>query len=332
VRLPEPRGPLSTALVEHLRGRTALSSEPADMAERRASGLKDPCGDDDFQLALAIAYELHYRGFDDVDDDAEWDLAVLDLRARLERVFETALRRLVPTPDFDGRPIDLQLRAIIDSGDGPALSRYLARHATLDEFREFVVQRSAYHLKEADPHTWGIPRLDRRTKAALVEIQTDEYGGGNVERMHASLFAGTMRALGLDDTYGAYWPAVTGATFATTNVISMFGLHRRLRGALLGHLATLEMDSTVPNRRYGSGLRRLGFGFDATRFYDEHVEADAVHEQIAAFDLCGSFLDAEPEQAGTLLWGAACGVALDGRAAGRVMSAWGDPAVERVSA
>jgi hypothetical protein len=284
----------------------------------------DPCGDDDFQLALAIAYELHYRGFDDVSDDAEWDLSVLDLRGRLEQVFEAALRRLVPAPEPGDRPIDLQLRAIIESGDGPALSKYLARHATIEEFREFVIQRSAYHLKEADPHTWAIPRLDRRTKAALVEIQTDEYGGGNVERMHASLFAAMMRALDLDDTYGAYWPVVNGPTFATTNVISLFGLHRRLRGALLGHLATLEMDSTVPNRRYGSGLRRLGFGVDATRFYDEHVEADAMHEQIAAFDLCGSFLDAEPEQAPTLLWGAACGVALDGRAAARLMAGWDD--------
>jgi hypothetical protein len=284
--------------------------------------LADPCGDDDFQLTLAIAYELHYRGFDDVDDEAEWDLRVLDFRSRLERVFEAALRRLVSGPEPDARPIDLQLRAIIDSGDGPALSKYLGRHATVDEFREFVVQRSAYHLKEADPHTWAIPRLDRRTKAALVEIQTDEYGGGNVERMHASLFAATMRALGLDDTYGAYWPVVTGPTFATTNVISMFGLHRRLRAALLGHLATLEMDSTVPNRRYGNGLRRLGFGPAATRFYDEHVEADAVHEQIAAFDLCGSFLEAEPAEAATLLWGAACGVVLDARAAGRLMASW----------
>ena len=40
--------------------------------------------------------------------------------------------------------------------------------------------------------------------------------------------------------------------------MSLFGLHRRLRGALVGHLAAFEMTSSIPNRRYGDGLRRLG--------------------------------------------------------------------------
>ena len=71
--------------------------------------------------------------------------------------------------------------------------------------------------------------------------------------------------------------------------MSLFGLHRRCRGAILGHLAAFEMTSSLPNRRYGNGLRRLGGDAAATRFYDEHVEADAVHEQIAAHDLCGGF-------------------------------------------
>ena len=53
------------------------------------------------------------------------------------------------------------------------------------QVREFIVHRSAYQLKEADPHSWAIPRLSGPPKAALVEIQADEYGGGRPERMHA---------------------------------------------------------------------------------------------------------------------------------------------------
>jgi hypothetical protein len=99
-------------------------------------------------------------------------------------------------------------------------------------------------------------------------------------------------------------------------------LHRRLRGALLGHLAAYEMTSTLPNRAYGNGLRRLGGDADATRFYDEHVEADAVHEQIAAYDMCGSFCVAEPELAADVLFGARCALALDARWAGSVLARW----------
>jgi hypothetical protein len=39
--------------------------------------------------------------------------------------------------------------------------------------------------------------FERRLGEVLGPIQTDEYGGGVAERMHASLFARTMEALGL---------------------------------------------------------------------------------------------------------------------------------------
>src|SRR5581483_8197887 len=106
---------------------------------------------------------------------------------------------------------------------------------SIRQLREFAIHRSAYQLKEADPHTWGVPRLAGRAKAALVHIQTDEYGNGDAPAMHSTLFADTMRALGLDPTYGAYVEVLPGATLATGNLVTMFGLHRRLRGALVGH-------------------------------------------------------------------------------------------------
>src|SRR6201999_1753425 len=92
---------------------------------------------------------------------------------------------------------------------------------------------------------------------------------------------------------------------ATVNLMSLFGLHRRLRGAIVGHLALFEMTSSIPNRRYANGLRRLGFDADATAFYDEHVVADAVHENVAAVDLAGGLARQQPELAADVLWGAA---------------------------
>ena len=145
----------------------------------------------------------------------------------------------------------------------------------------------------------------------MVEIQADEYGGGDPERIHATLFARSMDALGLDSRYGAYVDYLPAVTLATVNLMSLFGLHRRLRGAIVGHLALLEMDSTQPNRRYGNALRRLGFGPEATDFYDEHVEADAVHEALAAHDLAGALAADEPGLVGDILFGAQAMLALD---------------------
>ena len=104
--------------------------------------------------------------------------------------------------------------------------------------------------------------------------------------------------------------------FASVNTMSLFGLHRRWRGAALGHLAAVEMTSSEPSRRYSAGLRRLGFDERTTVFYDEHVEADAVHEQIASVDMCGSLVAAEPALARDVLFGAACSLAVDGLTAG----------------
>ncbi|MEA2357837.1 MAG: hypothetical protein QOI62_1097 [Solirubrobacteraceae bacterium] len=315
--LPEPRGPASELLVERLiRG-------PHDLPP--ASVLPTALHDEDLQLALYLCYELHYRGLDGVDERWEWEPSLLRLRRAWEQAFESGLRELVGPVPADGpvaEETDVELRAAIDADDGRSLSQHLERHGTLEQVLEFVVHRSAYQLKEADPHSWAMPRLWGPPKAALVEIQADEYGGGRAERIHAELFATTMAALGLDATYGAYLDHIPGVTLATVNLMSLFGLHRRWRGAIVGHLAVFEMTSSVPNRRYGAGLRRLGFGSDATGFFDEHVVADAVHESVAAVDLAGGLVRQEPALAGQVLWGARALLALEALWAEHLLSAW----------
>jgi hypothetical protein len=285
----------------------------------------DALTDEDLQLALYVAYELHYRGFDGVDEGWEWEPSLLALRRELEAAFTTSLFDLLGAPareDVAPEEMDVALRAIVEGDEGPSLSRHLERDGTLDEVVEFVVHRSAYQLKEADPHAWAIPRLTGQAKAALVEIEVDEFGGGRPERIHAVLFAQAMEELGLDATYGAYLDRIPAVTLATVNLMSMLGLHRRWRGAIVGHLALFEMTSSLPNRRYGDALRRHGLGPRATAFFDEHVEADAVHEAIAAVDLAGGLVRAEPHLAGDVLWGARTLAVLEGRWAGELLGAW----------
>ena len=156
----------------------------------------------------------------------------------------------------------------------------------------------------------------------MVEVQSDEYGNGREQDIHAELFARSLEAVGLDSTYGAYLDRIPGVTLATVNLMSLFGLHRRLRGAIVGHLALFEMTSSVPNRRYGAGLRRLGFGEDACLFFDVHVVADAVHESVAAVDLAGGLAAQDRRLGADVLWGASALLAIDGIWARHVMGSW----------
>jgi hypothetical protein len=319
VGLPSARGEISGWLLDAL-GRSPDETVPARPPIAPTCSLEG----EDLHLALYCCYELHYGGLPGVSDGWEWNLVVLEARAEMEAAFERTLFDLVGAP-LDSAPadeMDLALRAIADADDGPSLSIYVERAAGIDLIREFMIHRSAYQLKEADPHSWALPRLSGPPKAALVEIQADEYGGGRADRMHAVMFARSMEALGLDFTPGAYLDQIPATTLATVNLMSLLGLHRRWRGAIVGHQALFEMTSSIPNRRYANGLRRLGLGHQATAFFDEHVEADAVHENIAAVDLAGGLARQQPDLGPDILWGARALTLVDAAWAGRVLNAW----------
>ncbi|ANP73560.1 iron-containing redox enzyme family protein [Cryobacterium arcticum] len=330
MRIPTSRGPVSGALLELLDSSPTApdAALAAVLRERTAAALAetvDVVQDDDLQTALFLAYELRYSGLHGVDDDWEWHPEVLALCAAIEAPFEQALRERASVPELPEPGVESVAAALFEltgSDSGPSVSRYLAKKATDEQAREFLILRSIYQLKEADPHTWAIPRLRRHAKAALVEIQADEYGGGRFDRMHAELFARTMRGVGLDATNGHYVDVVPAITLASSNMMTMFGTHRRLRGAIAGHLAAFEMTSSLPNRLYGNGFRRLGYDADVTFYFDEHVEADAVHEQIAARDLAGSLATDEPELLEDVFFGAAAGLYVDGLAGAQQIDAW----------
>ncbi|WP_240632243.1 iron-containing redox enzyme family protein [Cryobacterium sp. LW097] len=330
MRIPQSRGPVSAALLELLK--TSPAASETDLAttlrELTAAALgetADILQDDDLQTALFLAYELRYSGLRGVDDDWEWHPEVLALCAGIELEFEKALRERAPMPELPAPGVESVAAALFEltgSDTGPSVSRYMAKKATDEQAHEFLILRSIYQLKEADPHSWAIPRLRSRAKAALVEIQADEYGGGRFDRMHSELFARTMRGVGLDATNGHYVDVVPAITLASSNMMTMFGSHRRLRGAIAGHLAAFEMTSSQPNRLYGNGFRRLGYDKDVTFYFDEHVEADAVHEQIAARDLAGSLATDETELLEDVFFGAASGIFVDGLAGTQQLDAW----------
>jgi hypothetical protein len=344
----QSRGPLSTALL-HLLGSGPCGPDEIDgldqLARAAVATSDDLVADDDVQLTLYVLNELHYSGNLMERDGAsaagsvtgaespdwEWHPALLAARQVLTNAFEEQLRSAYERP----APTDLHdvpglLFAM--AGDSGATARgrrppasvasFVAREANLEQLRELLVLRSPYQLKEADPHTFAIPRLGGRAKAALVEVQADEYGGGAVDRMHQQLFARTMRTVGLDDHPNGYLDVVPAVALAAVNALSLFALHRRLRGALCGHLAAFEMTSSLPAKRWVAGMQRLGLGRDAWQFFDEHIEADAVHEQIAANDLCGGLLDDEPALAADVLLGASVCLGLDARITEHVLDAY----------
>lgn len=311
-------GPLSTAVHRALAGPPAHDSLTRIGASVRDS---DPFGLD-LQLALCMCYELHYRGFAGVDPTWEWNPALLRLRAELERVFLAGVRRDVGPVD-PGQTAQAEMEAIsIEPADGDGPSYFLRDSGTWQQMREYFVHRSLYHLKEGDPHAWAIPRLTGTAKAAFVAVEFDEYGAGQGPRLHQQLFADLLTAAGLDETYLGYLDAVPAEALAVVNLMSLFGLHRRLRGAAIGHFASTEITSPPGSRRMVQALQRLDAPPACVGFYSEHVEADAVHEQVVRIDVVGDLAAREPHLDSDVVFGIRAHAAVENRLADKLIGAW----------
>ena len=311
--LPGARGPLSRAVIELATSQAPPSTAPAP------AGVPDDGWDEDHQLALYLCYELHYRGFAGVDAAWEWDPGLLGLRGQLEQAFLRSLRaELGSVP-----PLADQLRELLVEpvdGDGP--SYFLLRGGQRWQVREYLVHRSLYHLKEADPQAWVIPRLHGAAQAALVAIEYDEYGGGRPERVHSRLFAEMMADFDLDAGYGHYLDAVPAPALAVVNLMSLFALHRAHRGALVGQFAAVEITSSPGSARLAAAFERLGAGPAGTRFYLEHVEADAVHEQLVRHGVIEALLKDEPELEEDIAFGLAASTLAEERLAQHLLTCW----------
>ncbi len=211
---------------------------------------------------------------------------------------------------------------LVEHVDAPGVSAHLRRRGELWQLREYIAMRSLYHLKEADPQAWVIPRLEGQAKAALVSVEHDEYGAGRGERMHAQLFADMMRELGLSDAYGTYLDAAPGQVLAEVNLMSVCGLHRSLRGALVGQFAVVELTSSPGSDRLVKAAERLGCGPATVGFYAEHVEADAAHEQVVRHGIIAPMVAQDPAMAADVVFGMQAANLLDELLSAHILASW----------
>src|ERR1700742_3353384 len=317
-QLPAAYGPLSMAV------RCSLTElAPRDQLARIGTSVRDsdPYGLD-LQLALYMCYELHYRGFAGVDPTWEWNPGLLHLRAQMERTFLAGVRRDVGRIE-PGLTAEAEMDSLsMESIEGTGPSYYLRDTGTWEQMREYFVHRSLYHLKEGDPHAWAIPRLHGQAKASFVAVEFDEYGAGHGARLHQQLFADLLTAAGVAPTYLAYLDNVPAESLAVVNLMSLFGLHRQLRGAAVGHFASTEITSPPGSRRLVDALQRLAAPRECIAFYREHVEADAVHEQVVRVDVVGDLVAREPHLDPDVVFGIRAHAAVEDRFADAIMASW----------
>ena len=203
-----PKLPPARGAAERGAARGAAPARPFADGDRRRRSRRDPLSDEDLQLALYLCYELHYRGLDGVDERWEWEPSLLALRARLEARFEDALLRLRRAAGRGARRGGDGRRAARDRRRrrGPvAVPATSSARPRSDQLLEFLVHRSAYQLKEADPHSWALPRLQRRgRRPRWSRSRPTSTAAAAPTASTPSCSRTRWTAVGLDPTYGAY--------------------------------------------------------------------------------------------------------------------------------
>ncbi|WP_415849428.1 iron-containing redox enzyme family protein [Tsukamurella ocularis] len=189
-------------------------------------------------------------------------------------------------------------------------------------FRDYFAARSLYHLKEADPHAWAIPRLAPVCKAPFVAVEFDEYGAGHGEDVHQCLYADLLAAMDMGCEYLEYLDRAPAAAIAPVTLMSTFGLRRAELGAAIGHFAATEVTSPPGSARMVAALERIGAPDPAKRFYREHVEADSVHELVMRHDVVGAMVAAHPETEADIVRGICSWRLVEDRLDEALLAAW----------
>lgn len=306
-RLPSPRGPLSESVLEYVSGRSArLWAQRGDV----------PLDDTDGQLALWLLNCLDVAVDWDVVPDRTRALPLRLLHLHLTRSFEEEVQRLVPAVDDVvalGPHLDELLRS--PAIDVAATACEMGPEAVQDAF----VAKAPYLGFEADPHTLALARLEAPVQALVAELQAGEYGMGH-DQTHAQIYRSCLTALGL--TYADAIEAAPTASLAFANLAWLFGREVRWRGAAVGQLCLLELDSVGPCRRQAEAWDEHGLPDAARRWYDVHVGADQEHEELVRRQLVPVLQTRTPWLVSDAAFGADATWSLQQRVSSELVERW----------
>lgn len=309
---PRPRGEISAVLCEMLAGSDLRKAgECLAAAAEAISVSEDLLYDEDLQLSLFILYGLNRNWFIGVDGRTDWELRLSGIRTVIETAFEDRLRRDVEPLDLTagtGDDVGEALANMVRGDDAPSVADFVFRSATIDQAREFLIHESAHRLGVADPRF-----LDE----------------GVPETLRPRLFARTMELAELDPRPGAYADYLPAISLASANLVSFFGLHRRLAGAAHGHVTVGEMLSRADGSKLSCGLARLGFDPEATRCFEVESGSTAGPAPIATNDRAGGPDEDDPGTRDQMFFGAAASCLLHDLVDQWQLDSWeaGDPSL-----
>lgn len=247
-----------------------------------------------WRLRPALPPELPAR----TDEDAPHALELDFLEA--ERAGVAARAAEAPT---DAAGFLAWYTALEQNGPGQhdALFEWLAHEASREQMTWFLRQEIAGEAGFDDLVALTQVKMPTRVKLELARNYWDEMGQGTAEAMHGPMLGSLGQALGIVDTPSTQ---IVAESLALGNLLLGLAMHRSYAYQSIGALGIIELTAPGRAERVNAGLKRLGIGGEARRYFALHATLDVKHSAAWNREVIHPLVSADPRLARPIAEGA----------------------------
>ncbi|MGZ8998620.1 MAG: iron-containing redox enzyme family protein [Allosphingosinicella sp.] len=196
--------------------------------------------------------------------------------AFLEELRAAAAARAARAPtDVEGFIGWFEDLAETGAGQKDPLFPWLADEAGVEDFKYFLGQEAAGEAGFDDLTAMTQVKVPAEAKMELANNYWDEMGRGNPKGVHGPMLDGLIDELGLE----AKIEDTVWESLALANAMTAMATTRRYAWHSIGALGVIELTAPGRSRAVADGLKRLGFGGKARRYFELHAVLDVKHSR-----------------------------------------------------
>jgi len=230
------------------------------------------------------------------------DTALLTLEGQFVEQERRVVRERAATAPQDADAFVAWFAALKEDGPGQndPLFPWLAESAPFASMRWFLQQEVAGEAGFDDLVALTQVKLPKAAKLELARNYWDEMGQGHAGGMHGPMLDHLARAFDLEpDCDSVVWESL-----ALGNAMVAFATNRRYAYQSIGALGVIEL--TAPGRAVcvNRGLKRLGFGGEARRYFALHSTLDVKHSEAWNREVLRPLVAERPDVAHAIAEGA----------------------------
>jgi hypothetical protein len=209
--------------------------------------------------------------------------------------------------------------AVTGPGQGDSLFPWLAREAGVEDFRYYLAQEAAGEAGFDDLTALTQVKVPVAAKMELANNYWDEMGRGNIKGVHGPMLDALIEELELAaDIDNTVWESL-----ALANSMTAMATCRRYAWHSIGALGVIELTAPGRSRAVADGLKRLGFGGKARRYFELHAVLDVKHSRDWNDKVLRPLVAEDPRRAAAIAEGALIRLTAGARCFARYRAALG---------